>query len=104
MSVCCVHPPAAHPQVTHHLVSGEAVLWAKRNAGLLLFIPLSFIVYGADWSWVPALGPEGWGVLMFTGGPAFGHQSRLTLDRLGAGLQSAVAASSRPAGPLLPPP
>lgn len=62
--------PLCRPaQVTRHLVSGEAVLWANRNVGLLLFIPLSLIVDGTDWSWVAGLSGEGWGVLIFAGEP-----------------------------------
>lgn len=58
-------PPPA--QVTRHLVTGEAVLWANRNVALVLFIPLSLAIEGTDWSWVAALPPQGWGVLVFTG-------------------------------------
>lgn len=54
-------------QLTRHLVSGEAVLWGKRNVAMLLFVPLAFVVEGTDWSWVTVLTPEGWGVLVFTG-------------------------------------
>ncbi|KAF8057772.1 hypothetical protein HT031_005956 [Scenedesmus sp. PABB004] len=54
-------------QVTRHLVSGEAVLWGKRNVAMLVFVPLSLIVEGLDWGWVPAMSGKDWAVLIFTG-------------------------------------
>lgn len=39
-------------QVTRHLVSGEAVLWGKRNVAMILFVPLALGIEGTDWSWV----------------------------------------------------
>lgn len=39
-------------QVTRHLVSGEAVLWGKRNVAMIVFVPLALGIEGTDWSWV----------------------------------------------------
>jgi len=54
-------------QVTRHLVSGEAVLWGKRNVAMILFVPLALGIEGTDWSWVANLDGKAWGVLIFAG-------------------------------------
>jgi len=54
-------------QVTRHIVTGEQVLWAKRNVAAIVLVPLALAVDGTDWGWVRALTIFDWLVLVFTG-------------------------------------
>jgi len=54
-------------QVTRHIVTGEQVLWAKRNVAAVVLVPLALAVNGTDWGWVRALTTFDWLVLVFTG-------------------------------------
>lgn len=61
----CALPAAV--QVTQHIVTGVQVMWSNAWVGIIVFTPLACAVEGTDWSWVTALRPLDWAVLVFAG-------------------------------------
>ena len=54
-------------QVSQRLVTGLQVMWANTYMTVLLLTPIALGVEGTDWSWVAALSPFDWCVLVFAG-------------------------------------
>lgn len=48
-------------QVSQHVTSGAAVMWANMLVGTVVLAPLALAVEGTDWSWIHALSLFDWG-------------------------------------------
>jgi hypothetical protein len=60
MPCASLRPRLPAPQVTQHLTTGEAVMWANQVVGVVVFAPLALIVEGVDWGWTRRLSLFDW--------------------------------------------